>query len=66
MIVFKKHSVASTFENNWPKPQRKAWRIQKNAVLNESSHAISQLNYSGSFSELVPLELQLMIPASKS
>ena len=43
MIFFKKHSVANTFENDWPKRQTKAWRIQKNAVLNESSRAITQL-----------------------
>ena len=67
MIFFKKHSVASIFENNWPKLQTKAWRIKKNhAVLNESSLAISQLNYSDSFPELVALQTQLRVPASKS
>ena len=39
---------------------------KKNAVLNESSRAISQINYSGSFPELVLLEPQLRVPASKS
>ena len=66
MIFFKKHSVANTFGNNWLKLQTKAWRIKKNAVLNESSRAITQLDYRGSFPELVPLDLQLMVPASKS
>ena len=66
MIFFKKHSAASIFKNNWPKLQTKAWRIKKNAVLNKSSRVISQLNYSGSFPELVPLELQHWVPASKS
>ena len=62
MIFFKKHSVARIFE----KLQTKAWMIQRHAVFNESSRAISQLNCSGSFPELVPLEPQLMVPASKS
>ena len=66
MIFFKKHPVASIFENNSPKLQKKAWRIKKNAVLNKSSRAISQLNYSGSFPELVPLKPQLRLPVSKS
>ena len=66
MIFFKKHSVASIFENNWPKPQTKTWRIKKNAMLNESSRAISQLNYSGSLPELAPFEPQLRVPTSKS
>ena len=66
MILFKKHSVASIFENNWPKLQTKTWRIEKNAVMNEKSCAILQLNYSGSFPELVLLEPQLRVPASNS
>ena len=66
MVSFKKHSVASIFENNWPKLQTKAWRIKKNAMLNESSRAISQLNYSGSFPELAPFGPQLRVPTSKS
>ena len=59
MIFLKQHSVASIFENNWPKMQTKDWRIQKNAVLNRSSRVISELNYSRSFPESVPLELQM-------
>ena len=66
MIFLKKHSVAYISENNWLKLQTKGWRIQKNAVLNRGSRVISQLNYSGSFREIVPLELQLRVPASKS
>ena len=58
--------MTTLFENNRPKLQRKAWSIKKNAVLNESSRVVSQLNYSGSFPELVPLEFQHRIPASKS
>ena len=56
----------SIFENGWPKLQTKDWRIKKNAVLNKSSRIISQLSYSGSFPEFVPLEPQLRVPASKS
>ena len=67
MIFFKKHSVASIFENNWPKLQTKSWRIKKkNAIFSESSRAISQLNYTRSFPELVPLGPQLKVPTSKS
>ena len=64
MIFFKKHSVASTFESNWPKLQTKAWRIKKNTMLNKSSRTVSQLNYSGSSPELVPIEPQLRAPGS--
>ena len=35
-------------------------------MLNKSSRVISQLNDSGSFPELVPLEPQLRVPASNS
>ena len=35
-------------------------------MLNESSRAISQINYSDSFPELVLLEQKLRVPASKS
>ena len=66
MIFSKKHSVTSIFENNWPKLQTKNLEDSKNAVLNKSSRAISQLDYSGFFRELVLLEPQLRVPKSKS
>ena len=63
MIFFKKSSLTNTFGNNWLKLQTNAWKIKKkkNAMQNESSRAISQLNDCGSF-----LESQLRAPASKS
>ena len=66
MTFLKKHLVSSIFANKVQKLQTKDQGIQKKCSLEQKLSRISQLNYSGSFPELVPLELQLGVPASKS
>ena len=46
--------------------KRKPEELKKNAVLNKSSPVVLQLNYSGSFPELVLLEPQHRVPVNKS